>query len=269
MKNLKKDHHTSNGTLIPDRGLYKNKRFVVPNEASFLKSADQQPMVYPEVQLRVKARDGRDGEWRMVKDIEKYADRIAQLYREGVYEMQGQPDYEWHTRPSEIITKHQNGTAKIYAVFLDGDEPDNIVQAISVTLIHGQRICWGIWSVVDPNMRGLGIMKYLGQFLSLIGEHSGCDLVKGWVVTTHTLSQRTLEEAGFLPIGYFPGGELFRGADGRCYRHNVIWYQKIFHRGFERVMTRDYERLLEDGLGARVAQFIQQIWDEALEQNKK
>ncbi len=112
-------------------------------------------------------------------------------------------------------------------------------------------------------------MKYLGQFLSLIGEHSGCDIVKGWVVTHHTHSQRTLEETGFLPIGYFPGGALFAGADGKCYRHNVIWYQKIFRRGLERTMTRDYERLLEGSLGARVARFIQQIWDEAMHEEQE
>ena len=125
-------------------------------------------------------------------------------------------------------------------------------------------MCWGIWSVFDPDLCGLGIVKYLGQFLSLIGEHSGCDLVKGWVVTTHTLSQRTLEEAGFLPIGYFPGGELFAGEDGMCYRHNVIWYEKIFQKGQARTMSRDYEQLLDGGQGARVARFIQAIWDEAL-----
>jgi RimJ/RimL family protein N-acetyltransferase len=253
---------------ITERRQYKNKRFAVPDDVPFLTPQDEEPMVYPDVRLKVKARDGREGEWRMVKNIERYAERISQLYREGVYEMINQPDYEWHIHPSEIIAKDQNGSAKMYAVFLGGDEPHNIVQALSTTLIQPHRICWGIWTTVDPDERGLGIMKYSGQFLSLIGEYSGCDLVKVSVVTYHTLSQRTLEEAGFLPIGYFPGGHLYGGADGKCYRHNIIWYQKMFPRGLERTMTRDYERLLEGGLGARVARFIQQIWDEALQKEQ-
>lgn len=251
-----------------DRRQYKNKRFAIPDDAPFLRPQDKEPMVYPDVRLKVKTLDGREGEWRVVKDIERNAERIAQLYRAGIYEMINQPEYEWHIHPSEIIAKDQNGSAKIYAVFLEGDDPHNIVQVLSTTLIQPQRICWGIWSTVDPDERGLGIMKYCGQFLSLIGEHCGCDLVNAWVVTHHTLSQRTLEEAGFLPIGYFPGGTLFAGANGKCYRHNVIWYQKMFHKGFERTMTRDYERLVKDGLGTRVVRFIQQIWDEALQKQQ-
>ena len=40
---------------------------------------------------------------------------------------------------------------------------------------------------------------------------------------------------------------------------------QMFRRGLERTMTRDYEKLLEGGLGGRVARCVQQIWDEALQ----
>ena len=248
-----------------DRRHYKDKRFAIPSDAPFLNQREEKSMVYPDVRLAVTTRDGQSGEWRVVKSIETYAERIAQLYREGIYEIIDHPEYEWHTKPSCVIEKDRNGTAKMYALFLEGDAPQDIIQALSVSLLHSHRICWGLWTTVDPAVRGLGVMKYLGRILSLIGEHSGCDLVKGFVVTTHALSQRSLEEAGFLPVGYFPGGELFTGADGRCYRHNVIWYQKMFPRGLERTMTRDYERLLGGGLGAKIARAIQEIWDEALQ----
>lgn len=39
-------------------------------------------------------------------------------------------------------------------------------------------------------------------------------------------------------------------------------------QGSRKDLTRDYERLLEGGLGARVARFIQQIWDEALQEEQ-
>ena len=47
---------------MENRGQFKGKRFLIPEKATFLKPQDQKPMIYPDVRLRVKARDGREGE---------------------------------------------------------------------------------------------------------------------------------------------------------------------------------------------------------------
>lgn len=109
-----------------NRRAYKNKRFAIPSDAPFLKQQHEAPMGYPDARLAVTAKDGRLGEWRMVQRIEVHAERIAQLYREGIYELINHADYEWHTDPEEIIEKDREGIAKMYALFLDGDSPHSI-----------------------------------------------------------------------------------------------------------------------------------------------
>ena len=140
----------------------------------------------------------------MVKDIEKSAERIAEIYRNGLDEIIGNSEYEWHLVPDEIIKKVRTGDWNFYGCYFNGI----LILAESFHIIRGQRSIQLVWAVVDPIYRGKGTWQPWHEYLDSLIKMSGAQMGFCFVVTTHKLSQIALEKIGYRPMGFFIGGEF-------------------------------------------------------------
>nr|QNO48521.1 hypothetical protein IMNOINEI_00021 [Methanosarcinales archaeon ANME-2c ERB4] len=165
--------------------------------------------------------------YQMVRDIEKSAERIAEIYRNGIDELVGNSEYEWHHNPEEIIDNVRTGDWNIYGCYFGG----KLVSVVSMHIIRGQRATQWVWGAVDPVYRGIGVWHHSGEYLDLVTEMSGAQMGFFFVVTTHKYSQMTVEKAGYRLMGCFVGGEFMGGSDNHYYRQNVIYYSKLYGDG--------------------------------------
>ena len=97
---------------------------------------------------------------RKIENIESEAERVAEIYRNGIDEMVENGEYEWHHDPQAIIERVQSGEWNFYGAYLDG----TLVEVLSFHIVRGQRTMHWIWGCVDPAYRGLGIIKNLSKY---------------------------------------------------------------------------------------------------------
>jgi hypothetical protein len=91
-------------------------------------------------------------------------------------------------------------------------------------------------------------------YMDKVIELSGAQYGMAWMVTTHVLSQRMAEKAGWKPVEVFPGGEFMGGSDGKYYRHSSVWYVKLYGDGLQHLQAR--EDLLLTPMAERVARVV-------------
>jgi|LGVF01.1.fsa_nt_gb hypothetical protein len=197
---------------------------------------------------------GHTLKWQMVRDIEKSAERIAEIYRNGIDEMVGNSEYEWHHNPEEIIDKVRTGDWNIYGCYCEG----KLVSVLSAHIIRGQRAIRWIWGAVDPVYRGISVWHHLGEYLDLVTEMSGAQMGFFFVVTTHKYSQMTVEKAGYRPMGLFVGGEFMGGSDNRYYRQNVVYYCKLYGDGKKYLQKCDTMVLTEKA--EKLVKVVKELW---------
>lgn len=194
----------------------------------------------------------------LIKNIEKYAERIAEIYQNGIDEMIGNEEYEWHHNPKEIVQKVKTGDWAFCGCFWEG----TLISAVSMHIIRGQRAVQWVWGSVDPVYRGSGVWKFSGKFLDRVVRESNAQMGLVWVVTTHKLSQRTVESAGYRPIGCFIGGEFFGGSDGRYYRATVIYYAKFYKDAAARIQRWEDMEMTEQA--SALVNVVKTFWEEEL-----
>lgn len=183
-------------------------------------------------------------------DVEREAERIADIYRRAVDEINGNSLYEWHHRPDEIRARVRSGDFSIWGTY----ERGALIGVNSAEFIRGQRAGHWIWGAVDPPHRGKGVWENIGVYMDKVIELSGAQYGMVWMVTTHVLSQRMAEKAGWKPVGVFPGGEFMGGSDGKYYRHSSVWYVKLYGDGLQHLQAR--EDLLLTPMAERVARVV-------------
>lgn len=160
--------------------------------------------------------------------------RAAEIYRSAIDEMHGNSFYEWHHHPEMIQERCLSGDYALWATLDLGQvgqrpPPDPPIIAVNSTaMIRGQRAVDWIWGAVEPQHRGKGVWQHLGVFMDRVFERSGVQFAMVWMATTHDLSQRMGEAAGFRPMGIFPSSEFLAGSDGKYYRQSVVWYGKLY-----------------------------------------
>jgi GNAT superfamily N-acetyltransferase len=157
-------------------------------------------------------------------DTEREVERVAEIYRRGVDEMIGNSLYDWHLDAKAIAERVRTGEFAIWGTYEDGQ----LIAVNSTEFIRGQRAVHWIWGAVDPAHRGKGVWENIGLYIDKVIELSRAQYGMVWMVTTHVLSQRMVEKAGWKPVGVFPGGEFMGGSDGRFYRHTAVWYAKVY-----------------------------------------
>jgi len=167
-------------------------------------------------------------------DVENEAKRVAEIYRRGVDEMKGNSLYDWHLDANAIRQRVGTGEVAIWGTYEDG----RLIAVNSTEFVRGQRAVHWIWGAVDPVHRGKGVWENIGLYIDRVIELSRAQYGMVWMVTTHVLSQRMAEKAGWKPVGVFPGGEFMGGSDGRYYRHTAVWYVKIYGDALNYVQSR-------------------------------
>lgn len=192
--------------------------------------------------------------YKKIKDIKRSAKRVSEIFTNGIDEMVGNCEYEWHHKPDELIKKAQSGDWNFYGCYFD----DKLISVESMYIIRGQRIMQWVWGCVDPAYRKMGVWKYMGKYTDKVVELSGAQMGLVWVVTSHKMSQMTAEAAGYRPIGCFVGGEFFGGSDGRYYRQNVIWYGKLYGEATKRV--QNWNDMILTERAEKLVKTVKELW---------
>lgn len=187
-------------------------------------------------------------------DVNKYASRIAEIYRNAIDEMIGNSEYEWHHSAENIVEKVKTGNWCFYGCFLNGE----LIAVESMFIIRGQRAIQWVWGCVDPVYRGSGVWQNFGRFNDRMIEKSGAQMGIVWVATTHPYSQMTAESAGYKPIGCFIGGEFLGGSDGKYYRQNVIYYSKLYNDGLK--YLQDFETMKLTPSAQKLVDTVKELW---------
>lgn len=190
----------------------------------------------------------------MIRDLNKSAERIAEIYRNGVDEMVGNSEYEWHHEPQEILMRARTGDWNFYGCYFEG----TLICVESLHIIRGQRAIQWVWGVVDPVHRGKGVWPHMGDFLDMLTEMSGAQMGVVWVVTTHKYSQVQVENVGYRPMGCFVGGEFMGGSDNRYYRQNVIYYGKLYGDGKKYLQNLETMKLTEKA--EKLVKSVKELW---------
>ncbi|ROS00178.1 hypothetical protein EDC56_2815 [Sinobacterium caligoides] len=191
---------------------------------------DVKEIQFPEVYKQYCVK-GNDLVYKKIANVEEAAERIAYIYIHAIDEMVGNSDYEWHHDPASIIARYQTGDWAFYGIYLEGD----LISVVSMFINRGQKYMQWVWGAVDPQYRGKGAWVHVGQYLDSVVEASGAQMGKVWCATTHCLSQRTAESAGYDLIALNHGGEFLGGSDGKYYRQNVAYYSKLYGDGAKHV----------------------------------
>lgn len=126
-------------------------------------------------------------------DVEREAERIADIYRRAVDEINGNSLYEWHHRPDEIRARVRSGDFSIWGTY----ERGALIGVNSAEFIRGQRAGHWIWGAVDPPHRGKGVWENIGVYMDKVIELSGAQYgMVGW-------SRRMSCRSGWLkrPVG--------------------------------------------------------------------
>jgi len=94
--------------MLEQRKQWIRKRFGDIGNTLLGKIEDTKDIIWPDLVKEYEIR-GNKLKFQMVKDIEKSAERIAEIYRNGLDEIIGNSEYEWHLVPDEIIKKVRTG----------------------------------------------------------------------------------------------------------------------------------------------------------------
>ncbi len=199
--------------------------------------------------------NGRKLVYQMVKNIDTEAERVAEIYHNGIDEMVENGEYEWHHDPLAIIENVKSGDWNFYGAYLDGV----LAEVLSLHIIRGQRTMHWVWGCVDPEYRGFGIIENISKYYDKVTESSGAQSCIAWMVTSHWHSQKAVEAAGYKPIGCFVGSEFFGGSDGHYYRANVIWYGKVYGNAAKHVQKWGSMKLTEKS--QRLVNVVRELWE--------
>lgn len=198
--------------------------------------------------------NGHTLKYQMVRDIEESAERVADTYKNGINEMVGNSEYEWHHDPEEIKKKVRTGDWNFYGCYLDG----KLIAVESMHIIRGQKAMQWVWGCVDPVYRGKGVWRHIGEYNDKLVQMSGAQMGIVWVATTHKYSQMAAEQAGYRPMGCFVGGEFLGGSDNRYYRQTVIWYGKLYGDGARHLQDWGTMELTENA--EKLVTVVREFW---------
>ncbi len=83
-------------------------RFGEVDESILGRVEDVKEVVWPDIVREYQVKENALT-YKMLSDIENYAERVAQIYENGYYELINNRRLEWHIHPEKIIEKVQTG----------------------------------------------------------------------------------------------------------------------------------------------------------------
>lgn len=239
--------------MLEQRTQWVKTRFGNIDENILGQTKDVKDVTWPDITKEYEVK-GNILKFQMIENVERSAERIAEIYRNSIDEMIGNSEYEWHHNPEEIVTKIRTGDWNFYGCY----SQDKLISVVSMHIIRGQRAMQWVWGAVDPVYRGKGVWQKMSEYLDLITEMSGVQMGFLWVATTHKYSQLAVEKAGYRPMGCFMGGEFMGGSDNRYYRQNVIYYGKLYGDGEKYLQKRETMHLTEQA--EKVVNVVKDLW---------
>lgn len=231
----------------------KNKRFGDVNEQTLGNLQDVSRITWPNLVEEYEVK-GNKLIYKKIEVNDSSAEKIAKIYREGIDEMNGNEDYEWHHDPAKIIQKVNTGNWAFYGCYHN----DELIGVESMLILRGTKAIQWVWGCVAPDHRGKGVWQNIGIYNDKLVEMSGAQMGIVWVVTTHTYSQLTAEKAGYRPIGCFVGGEFLGGSDGKYYRQNVIYYAKLYGDG--KKYSQNFSDMQLTDSAKKIVNVIEELW---------
>lgn len=170
--------------------------------------------------------NGNSLRYQLVKDIGRTAKDVARVYINGADEIVGNNELDWQQDANKIKEMVQSGEWNFYGCYFK----EKLASAISMHILRGRRAMQWVYGCVDPEYRGLGIWQYMGEYIDMITEMSGAQIGFLWSVTIHDYTQMSVEKAGYMPMGFFPGWSFYGGSDSYYYRPNMILYGKVYDK---------------------------------------
>lgn len=243
--------------MLEEKKQWIRRRFGDIDEEILGRIEEVNEMLWPDIEKEFEV-NGNDLKFRMIRDLEGSAERVAEIYRNGIDEIVGNIEYEWLHDPLGIIEKVRTGGWNIYGCYFK----EKLISVEALHIIRGQRTMQWVWGAVDPVYRGIGVWKKMGEYLDAVTELSGAQMGIVWVVTTHKYSQIQVEGVGYRQMGCFIGGEFFGGSDNRYYRQNVIYYGKLYGEGKKHLQRWDNMQLTENS--EKLAKIVRELWADAL-----
>ena len=245
--------------MLEERKKWIKTRFGGIDERVLGRITDVKEISWPELIEEYTVRDEKRLLFKLAgEEIEDLAERIAEIYRNGIDEMSGNSEYDWHHSPAAIIERCRGGDWNFIVCYYG----DQIIMAGSLNIIRGHRTVQLVWACVDPVFRGIETLKPAAQFADMVIEGSGAQVGSVSAVTHHPYTQMAVEAVGYKPVGCCVGGSFYGGSDGKYYRPTVIWYLKHYRDTPDHVQPWEGMKLWDQGKGKKLAEFVQQLWEE-------
>lgn len=128
--------------MLKQRSSWIRRRFGAIDEGT-LESLDEVGAIsWPDI-VRDYEVDGATLTYRLIADIERSAERIAEIFRNGADEMVGNSDIEWHQHPERIIEMVATGDWNFYGCYLEGE----LIMAESMRILRGDAMMEWVWGV--------------------------------------------------------------------------------------------------------------------------
>ena len=144
--------------MLEEKKKWIRRRFGDIDEKILGRIEEVNEISWPDIEKEFEV-NGNNLKFRMICDLEGSAERVAEIYRNGIDEIVGNIEYEWLHDPLGIIEKVQTGDWNIYGCYFK----EKLIAAESLHIIRGQRTMQWVWGAVDPVYRGTGVWQKNGR----------------------------------------------------------------------------------------------------------
>ena len=137
-----------------------------------LKDVPETGLKWPtDFRMKLKSCKGHVLTFQMV-NVEKEADRVAEIFSHALAEVHHNSNYEWHHSAPEIKARVKNGNYSIWGTYED-DINGKLIAVYSAELLPGQRGVRWVWGAEDPEAHHHGIWESIGTFMNNVSRWAG------------------------------------------------------------------------------------------------
>ncbi len=152
-------------SILEEKKQWIRKRFGNIDEKILGRIEEVNELSWPDIEKEFEV-NGNHLKFQIVGDLEVSAERVAEIYRNGIDEIVGNIEYEWLHNPLGIIEKVRTGDWNIYGCYFK----EKLVSVASLHIIRGQRTMQWVWGAVDPVYRCIGVWQKMGEYLDAVTE---------------------------------------------------------------------------------------------------
>lgn len=204
------------------------------------KSLKEKKMSWPKIERK----SVLNGQY-IIRPIWEYEiDEIVNIYREGYPELYGNTEMEVVLYPDSLLEylHSKNGfmQGNRLMVVIEKVEEKRLVGAVIIKIDPGNMSVFWEHGVIHPKYRGNKIFKELLTYCDKLTENTGAEYVSATAITSHSASQKLLEELGWKTRGIFPGAVAIWNHDDKYFRISIVYFDKCYNGG-EELIPQDME----------------------------